>query len=232
LKSLQQDFKTKGLPHHIECFDNSNLQGTNPVSACVVFKDAKPAKREYRLFNIKTVEGPDDFASMAEVVRRRYSRLIETQQPLPQLVVIDGGKGQLSASYAVIKELKIHDQVTIIGIAKRLEEIYFPGDPFPLYLDKNSESLKVIQHARNEAHRFSIGHHRNRRSNTANVSQLTNIKGVGVKSVELLFKKFKNIDSIEKATINQLSDIVGLARARLVHEYFNKIKTDTDDVKS
>ncbi len=232
LKSLQQDFKTKGLPHHIECFDNSNLQGTNPVSACVVFKDAKPAKREYRLFNIKTVVGPDDFASMAEVVRRRYSRLIENQQPLPQLVVIDGGKGQLSASYAVIKELNIHELVTIIGIAKRLEEIYFPGDPFPLYLDKNSESLKVIQHARNEAHRFSIGHHRNRRSNTANVSQLTNIMGVGVKSVELLFKKFKNIDSIEKATINQLSDIVGLARARLVHEYFNKIKTDTDDVKS
>lgn len=232
IKALQDDFKTKTLPYHIECFDNSNLQGTNPVSACVVFKDAKPSKRDYRLFNIKSVDGPDDFASMAEVITRRYSRLLSTGQSLPQLVVIDGGKGQLSAAYGALKQLDLHNKISIIGIAKRLEEIYFPGDPIPLYLDKNSESLKVIQNARNEAHRFSIKHHRNRRSNTANVSQLSGIKGVGQKSVEQLFKKYKSIHRIAVASVGELSSLIGEQRARLVYNHFNSLTSNQNDVKS
>jgi len=232
IKALQNDFKTKTLPHHIECFDNSNLQGTNPVSACVVFKDAKPSKRDYRLFNIKSVDGPDDFASMAEVITRRYSRLLSTGQSLPQLVVIDGGKGQLSAAYGALKQLDLHNKISIIGIAKRLEEIYFPGDPIPLYLDKNSESLKVIQNARNEAHRFSIRHHRNRRSNTANVSQLSGIKGVGQKSIEQLFKKYKSIHRIAEASVGELSSLIGEQRARLVYNHFNSFTSNQNDVKS
>ena len=232
IKALQDDFKTKTLPYHIECFDNSNLQGTNPVSACVVFKDAKPSKRDYRLFNIKSVDGPDDFASMAEVITRRYSRLLSTGQLLPQLVVIDGGKGQLSAAYGALKQLDLHNKISIIGIAKRLEEIYFPGDPIPLYLDKNSESLKVIQNARNEAHRFSIKHHRNRRSNTANVSQLSGIKGVGQKSVEQLFKKYKSIHRIAVASVGELSSLIGEQRARLVYNHFNSLTSNQNDVKS
>ncbi|MDY0253465.1 MAG: excinuclease ABC subunit UvrC [Tenuifilaceae bacterium] len=232
IKVLHDDFKTKTLPYHIECFDNSNLQGTNPVSACVVFKDAKPSKRDYRLFNIKSVDGPDDFASMAEVITRRYSRLLSTGQSLPQLVVIDGGKGQLSAAYGALKQLDLHNKISIIGIAKRLEEIYFPGDPIPLYLDKNSESLKVIQNARNEAHRFSIKHHRNRRSNTANVSQLSGIKGVGQKSVEQLFKKYKSIHRIAVASVGELSSLIGEQRARLVYNHFNSLTSNQNDVKS
>lgn len=232
LKSLQKDFKTVALPHHIECFDNSNLQGTNPVSACVVFKDAKPAKREYRLFNIKTVVGPDDFASMAEVITRRYSRLVSDGEALPQLIVIDGGKGQLSAAYNALKCLQLHQKISIIGIAKRLEEIYFPGDPVPIYLDKNSESLKVVQYARNEAHRFSIGHHRNRRSSTATASQLTEIQGIGIKSVEQLFKEFKSITAVRKASVEELTRVVGHSKAKLIFQYYSNINLSNDEIKT
>lgn len=232
LKTIQTDFKTQSLPHHIECFDNSNLQGTNPVSACVVFKDGKPAKSEYRIFNIKTVEGPDDFASMAEVITRRYSRLLNENQPLPQLIVIDGGKGQLSAAYLALKKLGISNKLSIVGIAKRLEEIYFPGDPYPLYLDKNSESLRVIQHARNEAHRFSITHHRQRRSKNANTSQLTDIQGVGQKTIELLFKKYKSISGIAQASLNDLTEDIGQKRATLVFNHFNSINNEQQETKN
>lgn len=221
LETLKADFKTKDLPKHIECFDNSNTQGTNPVSACVVFKNTKPAKKEYRLFNIKTVDGPNDYASMQEVVRRRYSRVITQNEPLPQLIVIDGGKGQLSASYAVLKELGIEQKVQIIGIAERLEEIFFYGDPVPLYLDKNSESLKIIQQARNEAHRFGITHHRNRRSKTFLQSELTAIKGIGEATAQTLLKKFKSIEPIANASEEELSVVIGPAKAKIVWEHFH-----------
>lgn len=220
LLTLQKDFRTRELPNHIECFDNSNLQGTNPVSACVVFRNAKPSKKDYRLFNIKTVKGPDDFASMQEVVRRRYTRLIENKESLPQLIVVDGGKGQLSAAYSVIKELGIEQRVQLIGIAKRLEEIFFPGDPVPLYLDKNSESLKVIQNARNEAHRFGVSHHRRRRSTSSIESEILKIPGIGEKTQESLFKIFKNIENIKKANILELEEAIGKQKANLVIQYF------------
>ncbi len=220
LKTLQKDFRTKDLPVHIECFDNSNTQGTNPVSACVVFKNARPAKKEYRLFNIKTVQGPNDYASMQEAVRRRYSKLIANNSPLPQLIVVDGGKGQLNATYAILKELGIEQKVQLIGIAKRLEEIFFYGDPVPIYLDKNSESLKVIQHARNEAHRFGITHHRNKRSNNSIKSELSDIKGIGENTIVKLLKKFKNIDSISKASYEEISAEIGRAKAIIIYNYY------------
>ncbi len=220
LETLKVDFKTKDLPKHIECFDNSNTQGTNPVSACVVFKNTKPAKKEYRLFNIKTVEGPNDYASMQEVVRRRYSRLLAQNESLPQLIVIDGGKGQLSASYAVLKELGIEHKVQIIGIAERLEEIFFYGDPVPLYLDKNSESLKIIQQARNEAHRFGIAHHRNRRSKSFLQSELTDIKGIGQVTAQTLLKKFKSIEAIANASTEELTAVIGPSKAKNIRDYF------------
>ncbi len=220
LKTLQKDFRTKDLPVHIECFDNSNTQGTNPVSACVVFKNARPAKKEYRLFNIKTVQGPNDYASMQEAVRRRYSKLIANNSPLPQLIVVDGGKGQLNATYAILKELGIEQKVQLIGIAKRLEEIFFYGDPVPIYLDKNSESLKVIQHARNEAHRFGITHHRNKRSNNSIKSELSDIKGIGENTIVKLLKKFKNIDSISKASYEEISAEIGRAKAIIIYNHY------------
>lgn len=222
LTTLQRDFKISQLPRHIECFDNSNLQGTNPVSACVVFRNTKPSKREYRLFNIRTVQGPDDYASMEEALERRYRRLLDAGESLPDLIVIDGGKGQLSSAYEALKSLGIENNVKVIGIAKRLEEIYFPGDPVPVYLDKNSESLKVIQHARNEAHRFGIAHHRRRRSKVSIESQLTEIQGIGTKITETLFKHFKNIDVIRNATIDELKHVVGESKANLLFNYFAK----------
>lgn len=222
LKQIQTDLRLTELPVHIECFDNSNMQGTNAVAACVVFKDAKPAKSEYRHFNIKTVEGPDDFASMREVVYRRYKRLLEEEKPLPQLIVIDGGKGQLSSALAALEKLDLRGKIAIIGIAKRLEEIFFPGDSIPIYLDKRSESLKVIQQLRNEAHRFGITHHRSKRSKNSLTSELTNIPGVGPKIFEKLMHNFKSLARIKKAELNELESLVGKAKAQQIREYFHK----------
>ena len=222
LKTLQQDLRMNELPVHIECFDNSNFQGTNAVAACVVFKNAKPSSKDYRHFNIKTVEGPDDFASMEEVVYRRYSRMLSEKKTLPQLIVIDGGKGQLGSALKSLDSLGIRGKIAIIGIAKRLEEIYFPGDSVPLYIDKRSESLKLIQHLRNEAHRFGITHHRNKRSKGAITSQLDSIKGVGDKTKTSLLKHFKTISRIKESEKEELEKVIGKAKAKLVFEHFNK----------
>lgn len=221
LEKIKKDFKLADLPVHMECFDNSNIQGTNPVSACVVFKDGKPSKRDYRHFNVKTVEGPDDFATMEEVVYRRYKRLLEEQVSLPQLIIIDGGKGQLSSALKALEKLNLRGKVAIVGIAKKLEEIFFPGDSLPIYLDKRSESLKVIQFMRNEAHRFGITHHRNKRSKTALVSELTQIEGVGPKTQEDLMKAFKTVSVIKEKTEEELTNIIGQAKAKLVYRYFH-----------
>ena len=218
MKTLQNDLHLKEMPVHIECFDNSNIQGTNPVSACVVFKMAKPAKNDYRHFNIKTVEGQDDFMSMYETVTRRYSRLLEEEQPLPQLVVIDGGKGQLHAATDALKELNLYGKISIIGIAKRLEEIYFPEDPIPLYLDKNSESLKLIQQLRDEAHRFGISFHRNKRSKQQIVSELDDIKGIGPVMKEKLLQKFKSVKRIKEIPESEIAGLIGEKKARLIKE--------------
>ncbi len=220
LSQLQKDLRLKELPVHIECFDNSNIQGTNPVSACVVFRNAKPSKKDYRHFNVKTVVGPDDFASMEEAVGRRYRRMLDENQPLPQLIIIDGGKGQLGAALKALETLGLRGKIAIIGIAKRLEEIFFPGDSIPIYLDKRSESLKVIQHLRNEAHRFGITHHRNRRSKGAFVSELTSIEGVGPKTHEELMKAFKTVSKIREADLESLSSVIGQAKGKIVWEYF------------
>jgi excinuclease ABC subunit C len=222
LDQIQKDFRLKDLPIHMECFDNSNIQGTNPVSACVVFRDAKPYKKDYRHFNVKTVEGPDDFASMKEAVFRRYRRLLDEEQALPQLIIIDGGKGQLSSALEALDELGIRGKVAIVGIAKRLEEIFFPGDSLPIYLDKRSESLKVIQFMRNEAHRFGITHHRNKRSKTAITSALLEIQGIGPKTQELLMKQFKTVSAVRKASLEELAKVVGEAKARMVFENSRK----------
>lgn len=221
LNTLQKDLRLKEQPSHIECFDNSNLQGTNPVAACVVFRDAKPANKEYRHFMIKTVEGIDDFASMKEVVFRRYRRLLDEGKDLPQLVVVDGGKGQLSAAVSALKELDLYGKIAIIGIAKRLEEIYFPNDSVPLYLDKASESLKVIQHIRNEAHRFGISFHRNKRSGSFIGTELTQIEGVGAKTAEKLLTEFKSVKKVKQADLESLSQVIGAAKARVVQDYFS-----------
>lgn len=223
LDKMQKDLRMKVRPDYIECFDNSNIQGTNPVSACVVFKAAKPSKKDYRHFNIKTVEGPDDFASMTEVIYRRYKRLLEEKKPLPQLIIIDGGKGQLSASLKSIDKLGLRGKITIIGIAKKLEEIYFPGDPVPLYIDKKSESLKVIQHLRNEAHRFGITHHRNKRSKAAITSELDKIEGIGYKTAQQLLWKFKSVARIKKASLNELENTISKKRAKVVFDFFNHV---------
>ncbi len=216
LEGLKKDLKLNALPEHIECFDNSNFQGNNAVSACVVFKNAKPSKKEYRHFNVKTVIGPDDFATMEEVVLRRYQRLLNEAKPLPQLIVIDGGKGQLSAAMKALDTLKLSGRIAIIGLAKRLEEIFYPGDSLPIYLNKRSESLKVLQHIRNEAHRFGITHHRNRRSKNAISSEILEINGIGPKTQALLIKKFKSISGIRQATIEDVASIIGSAKAHLV----------------
>jgi len=221
LEQLKKDFRLQELPIHMECFDNSNIQGTNPVSACVVFKNAKPSKQDYRHFNVKTVVGPDDFATMEEVVYRRYKRMLDENQSLPQLIIIDGGKGQLSSALKALEKLDLRGKIAIVGIAKRLEEIFFPGDSLPIYLDKRTESLKVIQFMRNEAHRFGITHHRNKRSKTALVSELTQIEGVGPKTQQDLMVAFKTVSSIKEKSIDELEAIIGKAKAKLVWGYFN-----------
>jgi excinuclease ABC subunit C len=221
MAQMQKDLRLSAEPRHIECFDNSNMQGTNPVAACVVFKNGKPSKKDYRHFNIKTVSGPDDFASMEEVVFRRYKRLLDEEEPLPQLIVIDGGKGQLSSALKSLDLLGLRGKIAIIGIAKRLEEIYFPGDSIPLYLDKKSESLKIIQQLRNEAHRFGITFHRNKRSTGAINSELSALEGVGEKTIEDLLKKFKSVKRIKEASLENLSAIIGAVRAKKIYDAFH-----------
>lgn len=221
LERLKTDLRLTELPRHIECFDNSNTQGTNPVSACVVFRNAKPSKRDYRHFIIKTVDGPNDFASMKEVLTRRYTRLLDEGQSLPQLIIVDGGKGQLSAAVEVLDELGLRGKIAIIGIAERLEEIYFPGDSVPLYINKNSESLRVIQHLRDEAHRFGITHHRKRRSKSQTVSELDSIKGVGEKTRTMLLRHFKSVKRIREATIEQIAAVTGPVLAQKIHSALN-----------
>lgn len=216
LETLRKDLRLKTLPLHIECFDNSNIQGSNPVAACVVFRDLLPSKREYRHFNIKTVEGPDDFASMKEVVIRRYKRMMLENVKTPDLIVIDGGKGQLNAAVAGLEELDLRGKIAILGIAKRLEEIYFPDDPIPLYLDKNSESLKIIQQLRNEAHRFGINFHRQKRSSDMIQPELLKIRGLGEKSQESLINKFGSLDNLKKADKSEIIELLGKKRADLV----------------
>ena len=218
LKQMMTDFRMNVLPQHIECFDNSNIQGTNPVASCVVFRDGKPSKKEYRHFNIKTVVGPDDFASMKEVLTRRYTRLMEEGEELPQLVIVDGGKGQLSAAVEAFDEMGIRGKVSLVGIAKRLEEIYFPGDSFPLYINKNSESLRIVQHLRDEAHRFGITHHRNRRSKSQTISLLDSIEGVGQATRDKLLRHFHSLKKIREATVEQLAIIIGKAKAEIVYK--------------
>tara|TARA_R100001369_G_scaffold91204_1_gene131959 strand:- start:7918 stop:9705 length:1788 start_codon:yes stop_codon:yes gene_type:complete len=218
---MKKDLRLSMEPRHIECFDNSNIQGSNPVAACVVFKDGKPSKKEYRHYNIKTVEGPDDFASMEEVVFRRYKRLLEEDQSLPQLIVIDGGKGQLSSALKSLDALGLRRKIAIIGIAKRLEEIYFPEDPIPLYLDKKSESLKIIQQLRNEAHRFGITFHRNKRSKAAINSELESIEGIGNKTVEELLKNYKSVKRIKEASLENLAQTIGMSKAKKIYETFH-----------
>ena len=208
-------------PRHIEGFDNSNIQGTNPVSACVVFKDGKPSKADYRIFHVKTVEGPNDFATMEEVIYRRYSRLLDEGEPLPQLILIDGGKGQLSSAVKSLKLLGLYGKISIIGIAKRLEEIFFPEDPVPLYLDKKSETLKVLQRVRDESHRFGVKHHRTRRKNSTIKSELEEIPGVGEKTIQQLLSKLKSIKRIKEASLETLEEILGKSKAKAVWEHFN-----------
>ena len=225
LERMKSDFRLSELPVHIECFDNSNIQGTNPVASCVVFRDAKPAKRDYRHFNIKTVVGPDDFASMKEVLTRRYTRLMEEGEDLPQLIVVDGGKGQLSAAVEALDDMGLRGTIAVVGIAKRLEEIYFPGDSVPLYIDKNSESLRIVQQLRDEAHRFGITHHRDKRSKSQTASELDNIKGVGAKTRETLLQHFKSVKRLKMATIDDISALIGTARAKTV---YNALHSNTE----
>lgn len=222
LQTLKEDLRLSHLPVHIECFDNSNIQGSYPVAACVVFKEAKPSKKDYRHFNIKTVEGPNDFASMEEVVFRRYRRMLDEGTPLPQLIVIDGGKGQLGSAVAALTKLNVKELPAIIGIAKRLEELFFPGDPIPLYLDKTSESLKLIQQLRDEAHRFGITFHRQKRSKDFIHSELDSLSGIGPKSVEALYKKFGSISGIKSASETDISDLIGMSKATTLRNHFKK----------
>jgi excinuclease ABC subunit C len=222
LETTKKDLRLNKLPVHIECFDNSNIQGHHPVAACVVFKNGKPSKKDYRHFNIKTVVGPDDYASMEEVVYRRYSRLLNEGESLPQLVVIDGGKGQLGSAVKALRDLKLNDRIAIIGIAKKLEEIFYPGDPIPLYLDKNSESLKLIQHLRNEAHRFGITFHRNKRSGAFLKSQLDEISGIGPESIQKLLAQFGSASGVREASFQALVEVVGESRAKKIGAFFNK----------
>lgn len=217
MERMKTDFHLSVQPRHIECFDNSNIQGTNPVASCVVFRDGRPSRRDYRHFNIKTVVGPDDFASMKEVVTRRYSRLMtEAPDDLPQLIVVDGGKGQLSAAVEALEEIGLHGKIAVVGIAKRLEEIYFPGDSIPLYIDKKSETLRVVQHLRDEAHRFGITHHRNRRSKSQIASELDGIKGIGEKTATLLLRNFKSVKRLREASEADIAALIGPAKAHLL----------------
>lgn len=221
LTQMQKDLRLKTLPRHIECFDNSNIQGAYPVSACVVFKDAKPSKKDYRHFNVKTVEGPNDFDTMREVVGRRYRRVLSENAPLPDLIIIDGGKGQLSAAVETLKQLGIYGRVPVLGIAKRLEELFFPEDELPLYIDKKSETLKVIQQIRDEAHRFGITHHRARRSKGALTSELTEINGVGEATLKKLLTTFGSVKKIKEASLASLADAVGAAKAETVYHHYH-----------
>ncbi len=220
LNQMMKDLRLNQLPRHIECFDNSNFQGKFPVSAIVVFKDAKPSKKDYRHFNVKTVEGPDDFATMEEAVFRRYRRMLEEEQPLPQLIVIDGGKGQLSSAMKSLRLLGIETQVTMIGIAKRLEEIYYPGDQYPMYLDKKSETLKIIQQLRDEAHRFGITFHRNKRNKATLATELENIPGVGRTTADKLLRHFKSVKKIKEATEQELGEVVNKSQVKALQGYF------------
>jgi excinuclease ABC subunit C len=222
MQAMQRELRLEREPRHIECFDNSNTQGTNPVASCVVFRNGKPSKREYRHFNIKTVVGADDFASMREIISRRYTRLVEEGAELPDLIVVDGGKGQLSSAYTVLCELGLEGKIPIVGLAKRLEEVYYPNDPMPYYLSRTGEPLKVICHIRDEAHRFGITFHRNKRSNAMIHSSLEGIDGVGAKSIEALFKHFKTLSKIKGATVDELAEVVGRARAVKILEHYNK----------
>ena len=226
LERMQADFRLNVLPRHIECFDNSNIQGSNPVASCVVFRDGKPSKKDYRHFNIKTVVGPDDFASMKEVLTRRYSRLVAEGEELPQLVVVDGGKGQLSAAVEALEAMGLRGVIAVAGIAKRLEEIYFPGDSIPLYIDKNSETLRVVQHMRDEAHRFGITHHRNRRSKSQTVSGLDSIAGVGPKTRDSLLTHFRSMKRVREADIDELAAVIGPAKASVV---FGALHAEDDE---
>ena len=221
MAQMKADLRLSEEPTHIECFDNSNIQGTHPVAACVVFKNGKPSKKDYRHFNIKTVVGPDDFASMEEVVYRRYKRLLDEKQPLPHLIIIDGGKGQLSSALKSLDALNLRGKIAIIGIAKRLEELFYPDDPIPLYLDKKSETLKIIQQLRNEAHRFGIEHHRNKRSKTALNTELETIPGIGDKTVIELLKHFKSAKRIANAKLDELEAVVGVSRAAKIYNYYH-----------
>ena len=221
MAQMKTDLRLSVEPRHIECFDNSNIQGTNPVAACVVFKNGKPSKKDYRHFNIKTVEGPNDFASMEEVVYRRYKRLLDENQSLPQLIIIDGGKGQLSSALKALDDLQLRGKIAIIGIAKRLEELFYPNDPIPLYLDKKSETLKIIQQLRNEAHRFGIEHHRNKRSKNALNTELETIPGIGEKTVVELLKEFKSAKRVAHAKLDELELIVGNSRAEKIYNYYH-----------
>ncbi|MES2691243.1 MAG: excinuclease ABC subunit UvrC [Bacteroidota bacterium] len=221
LTQMKNDLRLTTLPHHIECFDNSNIQGTNPVSACVVFKDAKPSKKDYRHFNVKTVIGPDDFATMREVVHRRYRRMLDEGEKLPDLIIIDGGKGQLSSAVESMQELGIYGQVPVIGIAKRLEELYYPEDEFPLYIDKKSETLKIIQQLRDEAHRFGITHHRNRRSKNTFKSELHDIKGIGDETTKQLLAELRSVKKIRESSLETLEALIGKAKAKIVWQHFN-----------
>ncbi len=220
LETMQKDLQLKAQPVHIECFDNSNLQGTNPVSSCVVFKNTRPSKKDYRHFNVKSVVGPDDFASMEEVVYRRYKRLLDEETSLPQLIVVDGGKGQLGAALSALEKLNLRGQIAIIGIAKRLEEIYFPGDSVPLYLDKNSETLKIIQQLRDEAHRFGITFHRNKRSGEFIKSELESIPGIGEKTITALLNRFKSVENLKNQGVQSVADEIGNSKAHIIFDFY------------
>jgi excinuclease ABC subunit C len=220
LEKLKNDLHMSEIPVHIECFDNSNIMGTNPVAACVVFRNGRPSKKDYRHFNIKTVKGPDDFSSMEEIVFRRYRRALDEDTDLPQLVIIDGGKGQLSSAMKSIDILGLREKITMIGIAKKLEEIYFPGDSVPIYLDKNSISLKIIQQLRNEAHRFGINFHRGKRSAEMIKSDLDRVKGVGPKTKEILLRHFDSVEKIRNASADELEKLIGASKTAVLSEYF------------
>ena len=221
MRTMQRELHLDREPRHIECFDNSNLQGTNPVASCVVFRNGKPSRKEYRHFNIKSVEGPDDFASMREIIYRRYSRLLSEGAALPDLIIVDGGKGQLSSAYAILKELGIEKHVPIVGLAKRLEEVFYPGDPEPYYLTRMGEPLKVVCHIRDEAHRFGITFHRHKRTKSFIDSELSHIPGIGDKSLTALLRRFRTVNAVRNATLKELSEVVGESRAKAIKSYFN-----------
>ena len=223
LEKLRNDLNMNAMPLHIECFDNSNIMGQNPVAACVVFRNAKPSRKEYRHFNVKTVTGPDDFGSMEEIVYRRYKRMITEGLSVPQLIIIDGGKGQLSSAMKSLRKLELQDKCTVIGIAKKLEEIYFPGDSVPIYLDKSSISLKIIQQLRNEAHRFGINFHRDKRSIEMTKSSLDEIEGIGIKTKEILLKKIGSPDKIRQLTEKELENLIGRKKAAILSRFFKNL---------